>query len=268
MRVALSCRVDLPMPLSFLLKKLLAVLLLPPLLPLLWIAAGLLLLHRYPRFGRWLAWGGLSLAFLLSVPLAVNQLTAPLENIPVLQREELERAEAIVILGAGQRRHMPEYGGPTPNRLALERLRYGARLARNSLLPVLVSGGAPTGRVAEAELMAACLREDFGVVPRWVENHSLDTIDNARFSAAILHAENVRRIVLVTHAAHMRRARGEFEAQGLEVIAAPTAFLSDSGGEEFFDYLPGATAAYAGWYALHEWVGLLAQRLRLSTRSI
>lgn len=44
------------------------------------------------------------------------------------------------------------------------------------------------------------------------------------------------------------------------MIAAPTAFLTDkSTGEEFFDYLPGATAAYASWYALHEWLGLLAQ---------
>ena len=250
--------------LTFLLKKLLSVLLLPPLLPLLWIAAGLLLLRKYPRLGRGVAWGGLLLALLLSVPAAVNLLTAPLEDVPVLQREDLQRAEAIVILGAGQRRHMPEYGGPTPNRLALERLRYGARLARSSRLPVLVSGGAPTGYVAEADLMAACLREDFGVAPRWVEVRSLDTAGNAHYSASLLQAENIRRIVLVTHAAHMRRAQGEFESQGFEVIAAPTALLSDSSiGEEFFDYLPGATAAYAGWYALHEWIGLLAQALRL-----
>jgi uncharacterized SAM-binding protein YcdF (DUF218 family) len=255
------------MSLGLLLKKLLSMLLLPPLMPLLWIAAGLLLLRKHPRWGAGLAWVGLLLTLLLTIPAAVNQLTAPLEDVPVLQSGDLGRGQAIVILGAGLRRHMPEYGGPTPNRLALERLRYGARLARSSRLPVLLSGGAPTGYLAEAVSMAATLRADFGVEPRWLEVHSLDTAGNASHSASILQAEGIRRIVLVTHAAHMRRARGEFEAQGFDVIPAPTAFLTeDSTGERFFDYMPEATAAYAGWYALHEWVGLLAQRLRQAVR--
>ena len=250
------------LPFTFLLKKFIAALLLPPLLPLLCIAMGLLLLRRRPRLGRALAWGGLMVAWLLSTPVVVNLITTPLENVPILRPEDLARGEAIVILGAGAHRFMPEYGGPAPNRLALERLRFGARLARVSGLPILVSG--------EVVPMAESLWFDFGIKPLWLEGGSLDTEDNGRNTADLLRDEGVKRIVLVTHAAHMRRSMAEFSAHGIEAIPAPTGFLSQIEGDDpdvkFLDYLPGPTAAYSAWYAMHEWAGLLAMNLRLLTR--
>lgn len=246
------------LPLAFLLKKFASFLVLPPLLPLLCIAVGLLLLRRRPRLGRTLAWSGLLLGVFLSTPATVGWLAAPLENFPVAEAQDLERGQAIVILGAGYRRHMPEYGGPTANRLALERLRYGARLAKATRLPVLVSG--------EAVLMTEVLKE-LDVIPRWQEGASLDTEANAFLTADMLLPEGIRRIVLVTHAAHMRRSVGEFTAQGFEVIPAPLGFFShhdsEVAGFELFDYLPGPTGAYVGWYAAHEWMGLLVLKLRI-----
>ena len=246
-------------------KKLLATLLLPPLMPLLLIAAGLLLLPWKARLGRSVAWAGLLIGLFLCTPISVGWLIAPLENVPLLRPEELARGQAIVILAGGLRQYMPEYGQPTPNRLSLERLRYGARVARDSGLPVLTSGGGCPESSAEARLMAEVLSVDFGVSTKWIESRSTDTRENGRFSAAILQAEGIRRIVLVTHAAHMRRAMREFEAQGMDVIPAPTGFFSEqaSGADDFRDYIPGATAARAGWYAVYEWLGLLAQTSRL-----
>lgn len=253
------------MDLAFFLKKFLSVILLPPLLPLLWIAAGLLLLRRRPRLGRVLAWSGLLFTLLLSTPAGVKLLARPLENLPVMQARDLAAGEAIVILGGGQRRYLAEYGGAAPNHLTLERLRYGARLARGSDLPVLVSGGIVRhGDAAEAELMADSLQKDFAVTPRWVEIRSRDTQENARFSAQLLEAAGIRRIVLVTHAAHMRRALNEFKAQGIAVIPAPTAALfNDADFDWSSDLVPGPSAAVAGWYATHEWLGLAAQAVRL-----
>lgn len=253
---------------ALLLKKLLSWLLMPPLMPLLLISAGLLLQHWRPRVGRVLAWSGLALALFLTTPFTVSLLTRPLEDVPVLRKEDLASAQAIVILAGGQRGFMEEYGGSGPSRLTLERLRYGARLARQSKLPVLLTGGNPTGcDSSEAHAMDQALQLDFGLRAQWMEERSLDTAGNARLSAPILKAAGIERIVLVTHAAHMRRALNEFRLQGLEVLPAPTAFFSsgpgDSGGEEFFDFLPNMTAAYAGWYAAHEWLGLAAQWLRM-----
>ncbi|CAL93088.1 conserved hypothetical membrane protein [Azoarcus olearius] len=252
--------------LLFWLKKLVAAFVLPPLLPLVLGAAGLLLLRRRRRLGLALAWSGIAAGLLLSTPASVSRMLVPLEPTAVVDMEAARGAQAIVILGGGRRSHAAEYGGDTVNRLTLERLRYGARLARATGLPLLVSGGAPSGDVPEATLMAAALREDFGIAPRWEEGGSFDTRDNARLSAAMLRADGVTRVVLVTHAAHMRRAEAEFALHGLAVVPAPTAWLGPGperadDDDEVWPSLPSQGTAYAGWYALHEWMGLLAYRL-------
>ncbi len=254
---------DFTFPL-FALKKLLAALLLPPLLPLWPLLLGLLLLQRRPRCARILCWSGLVFSLLLMTPASVGWLLRLSEDPQPLASSELERAQAIVILGAGRRSYAPEYGGETVNRLALERLRYGAWLARQSGLPVLLTGGAPEGRVAEATLMQQVLTDEFAVPVHWTETASLDTRGNARLSAPILHEAGVKRILLVTHAAHMRRARAEFETAGFEVIPAPTGWLGQydptSGPSLPSQQLPNAGSAYAAWFAVHELLGELAYR--------
>jgi uncharacterized SAM-binding protein YcdF (DUF218 family) len=250
---------------SFLAKKLIAAIALPPLLPLALIFLGLLLVPKFRRSGLSIAWAGLLVGLVLCTPISVNWMVTPLENFRPVTTMELRQAQAIVVLGGGQRRFAVEYRAPSTNRITLERLRYAARLQRQTGLPLLVSGGAPTGVYPEADSMTDALRNDFGVPVKWIERDSLDTADNARFSAKILADAGIRRVALVTHASHMQRAVNEFRAVGLEVIPAPTVFFSyGSNGEEFFDFVPSSNTAYMGWYALHEWLGLLAQKLRLA----
>ncbi|WP_341648476.1 hypothetical protein [Thauera humireducens] len=105
---------DFSLPaLLFWLKKLLAALVLPPLLPLLPVIAGLLLLRRRPRLGRVLAWGGVALNLLLTLPASVGWLAKQLEDPRPLSLEASRGAQAIVVLGAGRRDYAPEYGGET-----------------------------------------------------------------------------------------------------------------------------------------------------------
>lgn len=247
----------------FYLNKILALMIPPPLGPLLLIAFGLLLRQRRPRLGSALAWSGLLLALLLSTPYPVAMLAQPLEQKTVPDAAALRQAQAIVILAGGRRRNAPEYGGETVSALTLERVRYGARLARASGLPVLVSGGTPTGGSAEALLMRDTLEQDFGVRVRWTESASRDTAENAAYSVRILRDAGVQRAVLVTHAAHMKRAQAEFAAAGLPTVAAPTGFIRGIGASDgFFSALPHASTAYAGWLVSHEWLGGFAASLR------
>ncbi|MCB1960146.1 MAG: YdcF family protein [Rhodocyclaceae bacterium] len=247
--------IDLPL-LLFWAKKITAVLILPPAGPLLLIGLGLLVARL-----RRLAWLGWFYALVVTVPVSVNWLAAPLETTPPITLDALHQTGAIVILGAGTRRYAPEYGQPTVNRLALERLRYGAWLARQTGLPILVSGGAPEGFRPEADMMRESLVRDFGAPPRWVESASLDTRDNAEATARVLHAAGIDHIALVTHAAHMPRARRAFEAAGLTVTPAPTAWLSTPDPDlRARDFIPNAGSAYTGWFAMHEWIGGLAYR--------
>lgn len=83
-----------------------------------------------------------------------------------------------------------------------------------------------------------------------VEAHSLDTQDNARLSARLLQADGITRIVLVSHAWHLRRAMPLFTQQGLEVIAAPTGF-SSTAPQAWAMSLPNAKAFSESCYALH-----------------
>lgn len=251
----------------YVLNRLLECLFLPPLGPLLLIVLGLLLLQRRPRLGRGLAWSGVLLSFVLMLPVAVDGLLGPLESAPPLTSRQVEEAReqgagAVVILGGGLRTVAPEYGHPTLNRITLERVRYGARVARLSGLPILVSGGVAGVGYPEARAMAESLTEDFGMPPRWIEDASENTAQNAQYTAALLKKAGIDRIVLVTHAAHMHRAQAYFEANGLHVIAAPTAFFAPLvDPERAASWLPSANTAYTGWYALHEAAGLLQQRL-------
>ncbi|MDR2260173.1 MAG: YdcF family protein [Azoarcus sp.] len=252
---------ELTLPLFlFWLKKFVSALVLPPLLPFVLVFIGLIFIWRRWRGGFILAWGGFIVGMLAISPPAVDGMLAPLEPEAPFRIADAGEAQAIVILGGGRRANAPEYNGDTVNRFTLERLRYGARLARGTGLPVLVSGGAPRGGTPEAQLMKEALEEDFRIPVRWSERASLDTRQNARNSAALLKTAGIQHIILVTHAAHMKRARGEFESQGLTVTAAPTAWLG-SQRDESWPAMPGPNSSTAGWYALHEWLGLLAYRL-------
>lgn len=244
----------------FLLKKIIASLVLPPTSLILLAVAGLMLASRRPRLGRWLMAVALAGLVLLSLPRVAHELQRSLEEAPPISASALAEAQAIVVLGGGSYRGAPEYGGDTVNRHSLERLRYGARLARRTGLPLLVTGGAPFGGRPEAEAMQEALQVDFGLSARWVEPASRDTAENAAFSAPLLKAAGIARIALVTHAWHMPRARLLFEREGLTVLPAPTGFTIATGG--IGEWLPSAAALEKNRLALHELLGQLASQRR------
>lgn len=251
------------MDLLFFAKKFVSVVLMPPLLPVLITAIGLVLVPWRRRAGLVVAWGGILVGLALMLPATVAPMVGALESDPVITPQQLKTAQAIVVLAGGRRAYAPEFGGDTLNRLSIERLRYGAKLARETRLPVLVAGGAPTHGTPEGELMRRALLDDYGIEAKWVETRSFDTAGNARYSAPLLRAAGIQRIALVTHAAHMKRAEEEFRRQGFEVIPAPTAFLTGAGGNaEVLTDAPSINSVYAGWYGIHEWTGILWQWLR------
>lgn len=242
----------------FLAKKILTALFLPP--------AGLLLLAF---FGLWLMArnrhrphvGGILLLSIsltallaLSLPAVGKRLLASLETSPPVSADQLAKAQAIVVLGGGLYHQGPEYGGDTVNSYTLERLRYAAKLARKTHLPVLVSGGAP-----EAQAIREVLSKEFGVTPKWTESAARDTAENARFSALALKAAGISRIVLVSHGWHLPRAVPLFAQQGLTVIAAPTVF-STPAADPLLDWLP--NDFHYSRIALREHLGRLIDRGR------
>ena len=225
---------------------------LPPGGPIVLVAVGLLSLRRYPRGGRALALTGAVVLWACSLPVVANALVAALGGARPLDMEDARRAEAIVILGGGVRPRALEYGGDTLGRLTLERVRYGAYLARQTGLPVLVTGGAPEAGVrTEAELMSEVLEREYGIQVRWAEREARDTRENAFNSAALLQAAGIRQIVLVVHGFDVRRAQALFNATGLKVLAAPTQ-VPRWAEIELADLLPSIGALYTSHFGLYE----------------
>ena len=246
------------MSFSWLAKNLIAALLLPPLNGLLLILLGLLLRSTRQRTANFLIWSGFLLLWVLALPIVGSTLLRTLE-VPPADLTHLKSAQAIVVMGAGRYRDAPEFAGETTVKsLSLERLRYAARIQRETGLPLLTTGGAPDGgEVSEAAAMAMTLKKDFGVPTRWQEGKSNNSHENAVFSAAMLHQEGIQRIALVTHSWHMPRAIHSFEAAGFTVIPAPTQYI-----EPYWTLLSFLPEGYReSRFALHEWIGLLWYRL-------
>jgi len=250
----------------FLLKKLLTALILPPAGPVLLALLGLWLMRsksrRWQHAGSTLTILSLLSLFALSLPIVGDALMTPLEPHPPITQAQLQRAQAIVILGGGSYYDAPEYGGDTVGYATLERLRYGARLARESRLPLLVTGGAPFGGRPEGELMRESMDHDFGIKVRWVEAASRDTAENASLSAPALKAAGITRIALVSHGWHLPRAVPLFEREGLAVIAAPTVF--STGSPSLIENLLPGNGLRRSRLALHEYLGRLYNRLKES----
>ena len=108
---------------------------------------------------------------------------------------------------------------------------------------------------AKADAMADALRQDFAVPVKWIEPGSRDTAENAAFSVRMLKADGVKRILLVTDAMHMPRARVAFQRAGIEVVDAPTMFFRGQAVGPSA-WIPGAEGMRRSWYAVYELIGI------------
>lgn len=251
---------------GFVIAKFVSLWLLPPAFFILLLGFAVFYFHKRPTRAKKLVIVTLALIGLTSLPIVSGGLLTLVETYPALSAEQVKstNAQAIVILSAGWETAAPEYGGDTVDKLTLERLRYGVYLHRKTGLPILVTGGSPLiEHTPLGELMAHSLEQDFGLSAAWVETKSRNTAENANFSADILRKENLSRVLLVTHAWHMRRSVPVFESAGLTVTAAPTVFEGFHGeGLEITDFLPNMTSLHESYYALHEMIGYLWYAVR------
>lgn len=244
-------------------RSLIASLILPPFFPLLLGLVGLILLKGRPTIAKLLVSLSLLLQFFLAMPPLSYELIHSLEQDPALQPEKLPKdVGAIVILGAGIDRFAPEYAGASLEGKALERLSYGVYLARQSQLPILLTGGNSTNpETQEASVMKKILEGLFQVSAKWIEGQSANTHENAVNSFKILGPENITKIVLVTHAWHMPRAKRAFEKAGFTVVAASTGFAHHSRFFVWSHFIPTIEAYEKSYLALREYLGQMFYRI-------
>jgi len=208
---------------------------------------------------RWVAWG----------------LTCSLEW-RYLPPEEIPQAQVAVILGGAT--HSALYPRPLVEvNGAGDRVLYALWLYQQGKAEhLLLSGGSIDWLSADenpAQDMATLL-EMMGVPQGaiWLESESRNTYENAVYAKEFLEARGIEKVILVTSALHMPRSVALFEAQGLEVISAPTDYnVTQPGWEhlkqpnlaaQLYNLLPSAENLSLTTRALKEYLGLLAYRLR------
>ncbi len=161
--------------------------------------------------------GGVSV--LVSLCLLTPALRVPLQALSVSQPPQ--RADAIVVLGGGV-----QCGARALEASSLTRLVRGLELWRAGYAPVLTvseqsdvfSATCPKMSVIEREVIRALYPQGG---PQVVTLRNVTTTrDEAARVRDLAAARGWARVLLVTTPSHSRRARGVFEAQGVEVISA------------------------------------------------
>ena len=169
-------------------------------------------------------------------------------------------AEAIVVLASTVYPGSPPVPTPRLGSDTLERTLYAAWLYNNwKPVPILASGGTSSSDVPP---YAMVMRETLRLqgVPEsmiWSEEKSHSTYQNAFYSAQILRKNGIHRIVLVTEAYHMLRAKKSFQKQGLEVVPAACGYRAYGNSLYAHEFLPNWEAIAWNEDYLHEFVGLI-----------
>jgi len=236
----------------------------PPGINFLIILFGLIIGHFRKAWGKALIIFALVTLYLFSTSFISTELIKSQEDFSYLpiNYQVPSNVGAIVVLTAGVR-DAPEYGAERLYGDSLMRAKYAAWLHKKTGLPILTAGGHfPGYKYSYAEIMKNSMHDNFGVDVKWTENKSLNTEENAKYSAQILDAAGIQRVLLVTSAYHMQRALTAFHNAGVDAIPAPTDFVFADHLSHLEAWLPRAGALSQSCKAIHEIVGDAWYRIR------
>ncbi len=250
----------------FLIKKWLSLILFPLSQSILMVVLSLVLFWRSSRQVAFtmlllaLAWLWLS-----STAVFADWLLTELEkDFESPNFSSLPKADAIVLLG-GATSGLAQGGDMGNLNESADRLITTLKLFKLSKAPlVIVTGGAANGSISEASLMRDML-ELMGIPLEAIilEEKALDTQHNAEFTAKILHDQQVRKILLVTSAYHMRRAKWIFDQTlGLEVevISVASDHQRSIADPVLSRWIPSVRDLYRTSFAIKEIVGYWVYR--------
>ena len=175
--------------------------------------------------------------------------------------------DSILLLGGGSLVDVPlpeNWSGQVQD-VPAQRVIAAYTLHRRTGWPVIVSGGEVfRGEGREAVVMRDVLT-GFGMDPGKIimEDKSLNTEENAVFSATILKQRGYYRPVLITSAFHMPRSVSELKRAGVEATPYPTGYyVSRQSHWNALSWVPTFSALRGTGLALKEYMGLAALQVR------
>ncbi|MGE0033784.1 MAG: YdcF family protein, partial [Pseudothermotoga sp.] len=200
-------------------------------------------------------------AYVVTTSMGTFLFVRPLEKS--FRAEDLQRCDAVIVLGGGVLRGLDGYE-LRPH--AFKRLIQGVELAKAYNAFLIVSGGTLPGSSQKPEAMImAELAERFGIPKEriLIDELSKNTYENAKNVSSIVRRLNLKDLVLVTSAVHMKRAKMCFSEFHVAVHPYPVDYLCDYGPLGWVDFVPTKESLEANMLGLHEIVGLLWYWLKM-----
>ncbi len=220
------------------------------------------------RLAKWLGRGTAAWLWLWMTPIMTWIVGAPLEReflvdgrVPMV--ETFPAADAIVVLGGGMgvETNLSPYAEMSAG---ADRVWQAARLYKAGKAKKIVA----TGDYAADSTLG--LLVDFGVAKDDVSfldaRNTEEEAKGIREMLGRVEEEKGRRILLVTSAWHMKRARMMFKkyAPEIEVVCAPADFEMMMMAENMFSFkavAPDVTAFQFNSFALREWIGIVGYKV-------
>ena len=223
--------------------------------------------RRRWRRRRALGLAGVAVLLLFSSELVANAMQWRLEHeAPSTYREEVTYDAVILLGGVGDERVAAAVGQPAYNQ-NVERLLTTYRLLRDGDARLAIVSGAAMDPAledfGEARVLARQLRE-WGIDGERVvvEARARNTRENAVYSAEIVRARGLSRVLVVTSAFHVPRASECFRAVGLEPDFLPVDYRAHPTRLSLRELLPRADALARSTAVFRELFGRLVYRAR------
>ncbi|WP_192820476.1 YdcF family protein [Rufibacter sp. LB8] len=248
----------------FVLSKLLQYLV----MPLLWVLAllvfGLISRNKAKSRKAFLMATGLLLFF--SNTLISNEVWLAWEPKPVLMKDVALYDAAIVLTGVTRHEKSPH--DRTHYSEGSERILDAIQLYKLGKIKKIIITGGSGSLVSVANTEAQDLRQTalYAGVPTadiLLEEKSRNTRENAQFTKELLQAHpELKKLLLITSAFHMRRAQGCFTKANVAFDAFPADFQTQDRRYTLDDVLIPNVDALKNWSKiLHEWLGFVTYKL-------
>lgn len=223
--------------------------------------------HSWRR-KRLLGVAGLAVLLFFSIEPVSNRIAYWLEHTTTSTYRPAEVYDTVILLGGmGDERVYMETGEPALSD-PVERLTTTARLLREGRARTVIVSGAPENaelaNFSEARMLGTQLAA-WGIDPSRIilEEQARNTHENALYADRIVKERGFEKVLMVTSAYHMRRARECFNAVGMQVDTLAVDYRAHSskspGGDS---WLPRTNFLSESVKMLREALGLYIYRLQ------
>jgi len=235
-------------------------------MPIIWILAFFIygLVSKHPKRSRVSLYLSLGLLLLFSNTYLINEVWLLWEKKPVPLRE-VPRYDAGILLSGFTSLEKSPHDRVYINKGA-DRLLHTVMLYKKGYIrKIIVSGGLASVRVTKIsesqEIKTLLLLAGVPAADIMLENKSKNTYENAQFTKQLVdqHPE-LKRLIIITSAFHMRRATACFQKAGVSHAIFPTDFYSNDRMFRFESLIP-AEGALFEWHKLfHEVAGYIVYK--------